>query len=47
MPELLSICIPTYNRATYLADLLASLERALGRAGAAAGDIRIYVSDNA
>jgi glycosyltransferase involved in cell wall biosynthesis len=47
MPELLSICIPTYNRAGYLTDMLGSLERALAQVPGQADDIRIYVSDNA
>jgi glycosyltransferase involved in cell wall biosynthesis len=48
MRELLGICIPTYNRPEYLADLLACLAaeyRALPPELAAL--VRVYVSDNA
>jgi glycosyltransferase involved in cell wall biosynthesis len=46
MPELLSICIPTWNRASYLADLLESLAREHA-AMPWAGEAKVYVCDNA
>ena len=46
MPELLSICIPTYNRAAYLGDLLESLARE-HEATPWAGEIAVHISDNA
>jgi len=47
MPELLSICIPTFNRAAYLRDLLDTLIPELEQAPEAAGLVRLYISDNA
>ena len=47
MPELLSICIPTFNRASYLRDLLDTLIPELEQAPEAAGLVRLYISDNA
>jgi glycosyltransferase involved in cell wall biosynthesis len=46
MPELLSICIPTFNRAAYLTDLLESLARD-HEASPWGDEIVVYVSDNA
>jgi glycosyltransferase involved in cell wall biosynthesis len=46
MSEFLSICIPTYNRADYLRELLENLLRCLEYDDNAAGKIKIYVSDN-
>jgi glycosyltransferase involved in cell wall biosynthesis len=45
--ELLSICIPTFNRSNYLADLLASITRQMAAASLGPKDIRVYISDNA
>jgi len=46
MPELLSICIPTFNRADYLTDLLETLAR--DHESSPWGDeVVVYVSDNA
>jgi glycosyltransferase involved in cell wall biosynthesis len=48
LAELLSICIPTYNRAAYLQEILRNLGteyQALPEAAKA--DVRFYVSDNA
>lgn len=46
MPELLSICIPTYNRAAYLTDLLESLVREHA-ADPCGEEVVVHVSDNA
>lgn len=46
MPELLSICIPTYNRANYLKDLLESLLACLSYNKDDASKVKIYISDN-
>jgi glycosyltransferase involved in cell wall biosynthesis len=46
MPELLSICIPTWNRAVYLGDLLESLARE-HEARPWAGEVTVTVADNA
>lgn len=43
--ELLSICIPTYNRARILGPLLADIAGQL--AGVRAGTVALYISDNA
>lgn len=42
---ILSICIPTYNRASFLQELIASIESQLG--GVPVGSVEIVVSDNA
>lgn len=47
MPELLSICIPTFNRTAYLSDLLELLAPELAETPGAADLVRIYISDNA
>jgi hypothetical protein len=47
MPELLSICIPTFNRASYLRELLDGLVAELEQTAGAATRVRLYVSDNA
>ncbi len=47
MPELLSICIPTFNRAAYLRDLLDGLVPELEQTEGAATWVRLYISDNA
>ena len=47
MAELLSICIPTYNRAVYLRDLLDGLIRELEQTPEASDQVRLYISDNA
>lgn len=44
MKELLSICIPTYNRANHLDSLLAKIEKQID--GLDENLVRIYVSDN-
>lgn len=44
--ELLSICIPTRNRAKYLKSLLFKLELELNRCGNLKNNIKIYISDN-
>ena len=46
MPELLSICIPTYNRAAYLTDLLESLAREHA-ADPWGEEVVVHISDNA
>ena len=45
--ELLSVCIPTRNRAAYLRDLLTSFARQVKDAGLNASDVAFYISDNA
>jgi glycosyltransferase involved in cell wall biosynthesis len=47
MPELLSICIPTFNREAYLRDLVEGLIDELGRIPQATQLVKLYVSDNA
>jgi len=47
MPELLSICIPTFNRSAYLNDLLEHLVPELEATPGAADLVRFYISDNA
>jgi glycosyltransferase involved in cell wall biosynthesis len=47
MPEILSICIPTYNRAAYLKELLDRLIPELEQTAAARDLVRLYISDNA
>jgi glycosyltransferase involved in cell wall biosynthesis len=47
MSELLSICIPTYNRSNYLHDLLEGLVSELQKSPTAASEVRVYISDNA
>lgn len=43
---ILSICIPTYNRAHYLAECLESIKKQLAGNTVLGGDIEIVVSDN-
>jgi glycosyltransferase involved in cell wall biosynthesis len=45
--ELLSICIPTYNRAPLLAELLEAISREMLRISTPASMIGVYISDNA
>jgi len=47
MPELLSICIPTYNRNAYLTELLESIAQQVTADALEGQDLGIYVSDNA
>jgi len=47
MAELLSICIPTYNRSEYLSELLESIGREIEQEPELAHKIQIYISDNA
>ena len=46
-PELLSICIPTFNRAKCLDELLGSIANQIQTFNLDAHDIKVYVSDNA
>lgn len=45
--ELLSICIPTYNRAPLLKDILRVFIHQMAEDGLPAGDVTFYISDNA
>ncbi|MDP3705969.1 MAG: glycosyltransferase [Legionellaceae bacterium] len=47
MNELLSICIPTYNRAEYLQDLLESIQTEIIKHPEIVNKFKIYISDNA
>ena len=47
MKEFLSICIPTYNRAHLLQDLLDTLVREITTNEFTPDDVKVYVSDNA
>jgi len=47
MPELLSLCIPTYNRNSYLTELLESIAQQVAADALDGQDLGIYVSDNA
>ncbi|HEU5396953.1 MAG TPA: glycosyltransferase family A protein [Verrucomicrobiae bacterium] len=47
MSELLSICIPTRNRAKFLREILASFERQVKEGGFGADQVVFYFSDNA
>lgn len=46
MAELLSVCIPTFQRSEFLEEILASLSEALAKIPRT-DDIKIYISDNA
>lgn len=46
-PETLSICIPTYNRARYLGEILAAIGRQISQDPGLGQDVAVYVSDNA
>lgn len=45
--ELLSIAIPTRNRAGYLRDVLTAFEEQIRRLGLSTETVRVYISDNA
>ena len=45
--ELLSICIPTYNRAPLLKELLEAISREMERVPVLAAEIGVYICDNA
>ena len=45
--ELLSICIPTRNRAPFLRSLLDTISKQMREAGLSAREVKVYVSDNA
>jgi|GEM_PF-766440 len=45
--ELLSICIPTYNRAPLLKELLISIRREIEHLSTPGSEIGVYISDNA
>lgn len=47
MPEFLSICIPTYNRASILKELLTSFARQVREDKIPDGEVVFYISDNA
>lgn len=47
MIELLSICIPTFNRAEYLRELLESINAEIKKHTGIASKFKIYISDNA
>ena len=46
-PELLSICIPTRNRASYLRDLLTAFAQQVSENRLGSEDVAFYISDNA
>lgn len=45
--ELLSICIPTFNRSKYLSQILTAIGEQLARKPSLKGEIAVYISDNA
>jgi glycosyltransferase involved in cell wall biosynthesis len=45
MPELLSLCIPTYNRSEYLREILSQIGQGL-ESELETGLVRVYISDN-
>ena len=45
--ELLSICIPTYNRASFLKELLETFSRQIQESNLTSNDVEFYISDNA
>jgi glycosyltransferase involved in cell wall biosynthesis len=45
--ELLSVCIPTRNRARYLNEILSEYARQMSEAGISGDEVAFYISDNA